>query len=356
LAEHTIGLIALGDVSTSNSEGFSRGNGWHLVDHTVKINRGSIIESLVVSDTNEFFDDDVSEQQLASDLAVDGNEYAAGTILQNEYVIILRDAAGEEYRMVAVSADRVAETIIGFALLDPRPPFGEELTVKAAEDVSQFVYTYDSFVPPCFLPGSRISTPQGRALVETLRVGDLVLTLDHGPRPVRMILDRTVRPGHDPDRLRPMRLRAGCLGSGLPDRDLCLSPQHRVLSRCGGASVLVAAKALGGLTGVDRPAPEATVRYLNLVLDTHEVIFAEGLAVETFYPGPVAEANLTASERLKIRAIYPATPRPAHPFAKTRRWRNRMARAQERMCPVGLAAVRPETQDGGPVGSRHRKH
>jgi len=44
----------------------------------------------------------------------------------------------------------------------------------------------------CFTPGARILTPQGERAIETLKVGDLVVTRDNGPQLIRWIGRRTV--------------------------------------------------------------------------------------------------------------------------------------------------------------------
>ena len=64
-------------------------------------------------------------------------------------------------------------------------------------------------VPPCFTPGTLITTPEGPRRVEEIRVGDLVTTMDHGPQPVRWIGRRTVGAM---DGFAPVRIEAGALG------------------------------------------------------------------------------------------------------------------------------------------------
>src|SRR5690606_6300515 len=88
-------------------------------------------------------------------------------------------------------------------------------------------------VPICFCRGTLIATRNGEVPVEKLRLGDEVLTLDHGYQPIRWLGSRKLsalalraRPA-----LRPVEIRDGALGAGLPTRDLRLSPQHRVLLR-----------------------------------------------------------------------------------------------------------------------------
>lgn len=98
----------------------------------------------------------------------------------------------------------------------------------------------------CFTPGTRIATPHGVRAIETLAVGEQVVTRDHGLQPIRWIGARQV-PALGC--FAPVHLRAGTLTG--QDRDLLVSPQHRLLFQgyraellFGTTEVLVAAKHL----------------------------------------------------------------------------------------------------------------
>ena len=83
----------------------------------------------------------------------------------------------------------------------------------------------------CFAAGTRIDTPGGPRPVEEIGPGDLVLTLDHGAQPVRWArakpvpLDNRMRD----KRNAPVRIRRGALGAGMPESEMIVTPQHRVL-------------------------------------------------------------------------------------------------------------------------------
>ncbi|MBN9510113.1 MAG: Hint domain-containing protein [Alphaproteobacteria bacterium] len=133
----------------------------------------------------------------------------------------------------------------------------------------------------CFAAGTRIATPAGARPVEALRPGDAVLT-PRGPRRLRWA-GRRRGDARGTSELRPVRITAGALGPGRPSRDLLLSPSHAVLL----AGSLVPAIALLHGAAVRREPP-GDVDYCHLALDTHDIVFAEGVAVETFMPGPAA--------------------------------------------------------------------
>lgn len=156
---------------------------------------------------------------------------------------------------------------------------------------SSFVVTDAPVTPeeleqvPCFTPGTRILTPKGHRRVETLVPGDLVITQDHGERPVRWIGQRKV---DGTGKHAPILFPKRAIGNRRP---LLVSPQHRILLtgwraqlHFGEDEILVAACHLvDGHTIMTAPVP--VVEYIHLMFDQHEVIFAEGVATESFHPG-----------------------------------------------------------------------
>ncbi len=139
--------------------------------------------------------------------------------------------------------------------------------------------------PPCFAAGTRIRTPQGDVPVENLQAGDMVETLDHGPQPLRWIGRRTV---DGTGKHAPVCISKGALGN---DRDILVSPQHRMLLRdwraevyFGEPEVLAAAKHLcNGDTIYVSARPQ--VEYFHLLFDNHEILFAENAPSESYQPG-----------------------------------------------------------------------
>jgi hypothetical protein len=158
---------------------------------------------------------------------------------------------------------------------------------------------------PCFVAGTLIRTPEGERPVEALRPGDLVLTLDDGPQPLRWAGRRSV-PAEG--RFAPIRIGAGTFG---PHRTLLVSPQHRVLIRdsladllFGEREVLVAAKDL--VNGRSVTVREGgMVEYVHLLFDRHQVVFSDGLATESYLPGPQIADAFERATLDEIRALFP---------------------------------------------------
>ncbi len=132
----------------------------------------------------------------------------------------------------------------------------------------------------CYCTGTLIATPAGEVPVETLGIGDTVLTADGRAVPVRWIGRRSYAGRFLAGRrhLLPIRIAAGALGEGLPRRDLLISPKHAMLldGMLVPAEVLVNGQGITQVTAMDR------VDYVHVELDQHEAILAEGAASETF--------------------------------------------------------------------------
>ena len=220
-----------------------------------------------------------------------------------------------------VTADEITVTGGGGSDQVLHFPTGETLivpdgTIDTSTAAAQFASLVAMGVPPCFAPGTRILTPSGERAVENLRVGELVMTADHGPRRIRWLGKRNVD-FTDPANARgetdkPILIKMGALGTGMPRRDLIVSPQHRMVlsadwinAAFGEPEVFVIAKALTELAGVRILKGRRQAVYMAILLDHHEVIFAEGAKTESFRPGPVALSGFSHEHRRQIYSIYP---------------------------------------------------
>ncbi|WP_114965615.1 Hint domain-containing protein [Alkalilacustris brevis] len=166
---------------------------------------------------------------------------------------------------------------------------------------------------PCFTPGTVIATPEGERLVESLREGDKVITRDNGIQEIRWIGARRLdwRGLAGSPHLKPVLIEKGSLGNDLPERDMLVSPQHRVLVANERTSlyfdeheVLVAAKHLVNHSGV-REVDSLGVTYVHFMCDRHEVVLSNGAWSETFQPGDYTLKGMGNAQRLELFELFP---------------------------------------------------
>jgi hypothetical protein len=142
--------------------------------------------------------------------------------------------------------------------------------------------------------------------VEEIRAGDRVMTLDHGLQRVIWAggrhLDRAALEAEPLQR--PVLIRDGALGNR---GDVLVSPNHAVLVDLDGREMLARAKHLAEL-GDPRfriAKGKKEVGYHHLLLERHGILFAQGMATESMYPGPVAVAALGPVVAAEIAAAFP---------------------------------------------------
>lgn len=140
----------------------------------------------------------------------------------------------------------------------------------------------------CFAAETLIATPKGLRPAGEIKPGDSVQTLDNGIATVRWVASRTVV-GYGP--AAPVTFAPGTIGNDSP---LVLSQQHRVLHASQGADMLFAAREVlipaafhvNDSSVCITPVPSVT--YVHILLDQHEVLFAQGAKCESLYLGDVA--------------------------------------------------------------------
>ncbi len=165
---------------------------------------------------------------------------------------------------------------------------------------------------PCFVAGTLIEGADGPIAVEDLRVGQLVRTQTNGLAKVLWIGDRKFGAGdlEQCEWLRPICIRKSSFGPGQPSRDLFVSPQHRICLSgwraellFGEEKVLVPASFLVDEIKVFRVDDLQPVHYFHFIVDKHEIVFAEGLAAETLFPGDMALAGFETEKRRELCAF-----------------------------------------------------
>ena len=166
---------------------------------------------------------------------------------------------------------------------------------------------------PCFTPGTMIATPRGEVAAEHLRAGDKIITRDNGIQEIRWVGQKAMgwRDLHVNAHLKPVLITQGSLGNGLPERDMLVSPNHRVLVANDRTAlyfdeheVLVAAKHLvssAGIAAID----SVGITYIHFMFDRHEVVLSNGAWTESFQPGDYTLKGMGNAQRNEIFDLFP---------------------------------------------------
>ncbi|TMM54397.1 Hint domain-containing protein [Sulfitobacter sabulilitoris] len=215
------------------------------------------------------------------------------------YIVTVQDypAAGETTRLAFLPDDLATQSEMD--------AFG-----NGAIDVQGVDTTSPGAV--CFAGGTRILTPQGEMCVDDLKAGDLVMTLDHGPQPILWVSQSAHSWPDSPEKELPVLISSGAFGQGAPRNDLVVSPQHKILvTRCNDAAsseaveALVPAKGLTSLPGIRIMKGKRSVVYFHILLENHEIVMAEGLPSESFFPGSTALNMLLDHQVRDILSLVP---------------------------------------------------
>lgn len=213
----------------------------------------------------------------------------------------LTDADGNPVNVwdVVVSDDGSGNAVLSF-------PNGESITLLgvAPSEVSS-AQQLNAIGVPCFVAGTRIATPRGLRPVEAIRQGDLVMTRDGPPQPVlwagfRIVAHEALQNAPE---LRPVEFRAGAFGNA---RALRLSGQHCLwMPEQGGRLARARHLAATRWGGARVMEGVREVRYHHLLLPRHALVQAEGIWVESFWPGPLALRALGAVQLAQLLRVAP---------------------------------------------------
>lgn len=282
----------------------AQGGGNHLAGSTMTLSSNALT-SIEVTDNNDSFQDDAGSNQTITS----GPD--AGTEIEAEFFIVVEDPDGNTYTLLAVSTghpDIIGLTVVG----DTLPPVGVDLTV--IDNGEPGGTSYDDLVPLCFTPGSMIRTPGGLRAVETLQIGDEVITRDNGVQVLRWTSNSTLSAQYlraNPE-LAPVRIAAGSIAENVPAQDLVVSPCHRVLlsgwkaeALFGDREVLVTARSMINDATVRPVGTLQDAEYVHLMFDGHEIVESDGLATESYRPFEGAVDSLSAATQDELFRIMP---------------------------------------------------
>ncbi len=166
----------------------------------------------------------------------------------------------------------------------------------------------------CFCAGTMIVTLRGETPVESVMVGDLVLTLSGEGAPLKPVIwtgrvsvDVALHPS--PIAVRPIRIAAGAVEPGMPIRDLRVSPDHGIsVEDARGRRVLVPAHFLVNGATITREPATGGVTYHHIETAVHEILMADGMAAESFFHLDARGALGTTVVPFSRDAAAPAPP------------------------------------------------
>ncbi len=146
-----------------------------------------------------------------------------------------------------------------------------------------------------------------------LKAGDKVVTRDNGIQEIGWVGQKALG-WHDllaNPHLKPVLIRQGSLGNGLPERDMLVSPNHRMLVANDRTAlyfdeheVLVSAKHLVAAKGIDTVDAVGTT-YIHFMFERHEVVLANGAWTESFQPGDYTLQGMGNAQRNEIFDLFP---------------------------------------------------
>lgn len=164
-----------------------------------------------------------------------------------------------------------------------------------------------------FVRGTMITLGDGsQRAIESLRPGDLILTRDHGRQPLRLLGQATLRAV---GAFAPVVIGKGVLGNSA---DLAVSQHHRLflyLPRAEAglptSEILVQARHL--LDGDAVWLREGGfVDYFSLVFDRHEIVYAEGIPVESLMVTEATVTRLPPGLAEAVQARFPGMSQAQH--------------------------------------------
>ncbi|MCF6306088.1 MAG: Hint domain-containing protein [Rhodobacteraceae bacterium] len=194
----------------------------------------------------------------------------------------------------------IAGPLSGITIIYDNGPTNVSVGYVGIGDIS-----FDLFGPLCFTRGTMLETDHGEVVIEDLKVGDMVRTLDNGMQPIRWIGSSTMSATGSNA---PILFRKGAIGN---TRDLLLSPAHRVLLQgwrtellFGENQMLASAKSLVNDSTIIRQAGDK-VEYFHVLFDQHEIVFSDGAPTESFHPADLSVDALAVDAREEIYRLFP---------------------------------------------------
>ncbi|WP_297492397.1 Hint domain-containing protein [Acidocella sp.] len=272
--QQTAGTLDMGgSFSGFATIAFAADTPWSLSGNTTELAGGEVIDGFAAQDT-----------LVLSGFTATGHTYLAGSGLE-------------------VSNGTITD------ILDIKGNFStQSFTVR---DTSQ-----GTAITLCYLQGTLIATPAGQVTVETLKIGDAVITRFGGYQRIKWIgrqsfAARFIRGNQDQ---LPVRISAGALGPNIPREALHISPGHSMLI---GGTLVLARNLVNGIT-ITQVETAQSIEYYAIDLGKHDCVLANQAWSETFADGPGlrnqfhnhAEFHMLYPDDMEPETLVLCAPRP----------------------------------------------
>ena len=294
------GIINNSDTPNSTIFTYTAGSGT-----SVTIDDTDVYADAIPDDNNLFFNDDDPDDHTVTDgggLVNNGNGVEAESTIVLQALDSGGNPTGSLIEVTVFSQNGSTQNVWGFstdtALVDGTS------YIKISGDNDGTV-PYTDFVT-CFEATTMIRTRCGAKPAKDIAIGDMVWTRDHGYQAVRWVGLSNV---HADGQFAPVVFAPGTIGNEV---ELVVSQEHRILIReslaellFGTREVLIAAKHLCGLPGV-AVRSGGHVNYVHFMFDAHQVVCANGVECESFYPSEHSASSIEAAQRRELLALFPS--------------------------------------------------
>lgn len=240
-----------------------------------------------IKDPNDDGEIDAGETWLSSNFVFSGKYYEAGN--------------GDTYAIYE-STDGHAYIPYNEADYDLASELDGTTSIPVSSQETNFVPTGNAI---CFAAGTGIATPEGDHAVETLGIGDEILSAAGGTIRVLWVGRQTV--SSVTTQAQMVRIRAGALGGGLPHADLSVTADHGMVI----AGHVITASALvngGSIDWVSADDLPGSVTVYHVETEAHDVILANGAASETFVDAAGRAAFDNHAEYLALYGVERIVP------------------------------------------------
>jgi hypothetical protein len=279
-------------IGGSGSLAFNAASGTLLVDAAETYSGGTTIangSTLEIGAGDAAGSGDITFSGTGNTLRIDGTTMPSNTIVGMAPGNTI-DLAGIAYDSTGTgSADlvgnqlQITENGQTYDLILSGIPAGEYFHLAPDQGIGAGTNITESSVA-CYCRGTLIATTDGERPVETLEIGDDVVTASGAARPIKWIGKRSYGGRFLMGRkdILPICFKAGSLGNDVPRRDLWISPHHAMFFENETGGVLIEAKDVVNGASIVQAEDVDSVEYFHIELETHDVIIAEGAWSETF--------------------------------------------------------------------------